>query len=422
MKSAAIRRVIILATLCIIGITITQIYWLTRAFNLKQSEFERSVNTALYNVAHQIFEIRNTPSPTNNPVKQLSTNYFVVMVNSQIDASLLEFLLRTEFERRNIQADFEYGIFDCSSERMIYGNYVPLNVSKEKIIKKSSLPKWANGGYYFGVQFPNRELQLINQMGIWSFSSIVLLLVIIFFAYTLFVILKQKRLSEIQKDFVNNMTHEFKTPISTISLSTEVLKDPGIIEQSERLYNYTAIIEKENNRLKQHVERVLQMAQIDKEDIVLKKEVVDIHVIIRDVVKSFMITSSNAALNITMEFAASNAQLTCDRLHVVNVFSNLIDNAIKYCKTQPAIVIRTANVKAGLLVEVSDNGIGVSHDNLRRIFQKFYRVPTGNVHDVKGFGLGLSYVKTILEAHKGTVTVASIVEKGSTFKILFPHL
>jgi len=173
--------------------------------------------------------------------------------------------------------------------------------------------------------------------------------------------------------------------------------------------------------LKQHVERVLQMAQIDKEDIVLKKEVVDIHVIIRDVVKSFMITSSNAALNITMEFAASNAQLTCDRLHVVNVFSNLIDNAIKYCKTQPAIVIRTANVKAGLLVEVSDNGIGVSHDNLRRIFQKFYRVPTGNIHDVKGFGLGLSYVKTILEAHKGTVTVASIVEKGSTFKILFPH-
>ncbi len=271
MKSSSIRFVVILAALSIVGITITQIYWVRRAFDLKEAEFERTVNTALYNVAHQIFNINQTPSPSNNPVKQLSTNYFVVMVNSEIDASLLEYLLRNEFERRGIIADFEYGVYDCSSERMVYGNYVPLKTSKEKNTTKN-LPKWTNQGYYFGVQFPNRAAHIINQMGIWSFSSVVLLLVITFFSYTLFVILKQKRLSEIQKDFINNMTHEFKTPIATIAVSAEVLKDPNIVQQPERLMNYAGIIEKENLRLKQQVERVLQMARLDKEDIGLKKE------------------------------------------------------------------------------------------------------------------------------------------------------
>jgi two-component system phosphate regulon sensor histidine kinase PhoR len=420
-KSSTIRLIIILAAFSIIGITITQIYWVKRAFNLKESEFQRSVSTALFNVAHQIFEINKTPSPVNNPVKQLSTNYFVVVVNSEIDASMLEFLLRTEFERRNIEADFEYGIYDCSNECMNYGNYVPLKISKtEKIIKKSSLPKWANGGYYFGVQFPNREAQIINQMGIWSFSSVVLLLVIIFFSYTLFIILKQKRLSEVQKDFINNMTHEFKTPISTIALSAEVLKDPKIIHQPERLLSYTAIIEKENNRLKQHVERVLQMARLDKEDIGLKKELIDIHQVVTEAIKNVSHGLAEKNGNISYPMSNSNHLINGDKLHILNVLNNLLDNAIKYCKTNPLITITTSAVDKGFIIEVRDNGIGIANENHKRVFQKFYRVSTGNVHDVKGFGLGLSYVKTIIEAHGGNIGLMSELDKGSTFKIWLP--
>lgn len=388
---------------------------------MKEDEFERSVNAALFNVAHKIYEINHTPSPANNPVKQVSTNYFVVMVNSEIDASLLEFLLRTEFEKRNIQADFEYGVFDCSSEKMIYGNYVSMNTASEKVMKRSSLPRWANSGYHFGVQFPNHESQIVNQMGIWSFSSGVLVLVIIFFAYALFVILKQKRLSEIQKDFINNMTHEFKTPISTIALSTEVLKDPSILGQPDRLLNYTTIIEKENNRLKQHVERVLQMARLEKEDIGLKKEITDIHQIIHDAVKQ--ITHSNHTgtdVEITCDMQATSSEVATDRLHFVSVVNNLLDNAIKYCRQQAKIFIRTFNDERGLIIEVTDNGIGISKENQKRVFEKFYRVPTGNVHDVKGFGLGLSYVKTIVEAHHGTIRLESELDKGSTFRIWLP--
>jgi len=408
-----------LAALCITGIAITQWYWVSRAFDLKEAEFTRTVNTALFNVAHQIFEINKTPSPAVNPVKQVSTNYFVVQVNGEIDSGLLEFLLRSEFEKRNIAADFEYGVYDCSSEKMKYGDYIPFQKTGEKITTKK-LPTWSNHAYYFGVQFPNREAHLINQMGIWSFSSLVLVLVILFFAYTLFVILKQKRLSEIQKDFINNMTHEFKTPISTIAVSTEVLKNPDIIHQPERLLSYATIIERENIRLKHQVERVLQMARFDKEDIGLKIESVDVHQIIRDAIQNSTLSLQEKQGRILCDLKAVNHTISADRLHLTNVLYNLIDNAIKYCKQSPHILITTDNEKKHLCLAVKDNGLGIAPENHKKVFQKFYRVPTGNVHDVKGFGLGLHYVKSVISAHKGVIKLESEMGMGSVFKIILP--
>jgi two-component system, OmpR family, phosphate regulon sensor histidine kinase PhoR len=418
-KSSQIRFIVILGTLCIIGIAITQLYWVRKAFNIKEDEFQRTVSTALYNVANQIYAINKTPSPAVNPVEQVSTNYFVVQVNGDVDASLLEFLLRSEFEKRNIKVDFEYGVYDCSHEKMKYGNYVPLQTSKEKVTSQK-LPTWRHYAYYFGVQFPNREAHLINQMGIWSFSSVVLLVVIVFFAYTLFVILKQKRLSEIQKDFINNMTHEFKTPISTIAVSTEVLKDPNIVHQPERLLNYTTIIEKENSRLRQQVERVLQMARLEKEDIGLKKELVDVHVIIQDAIKNTTTSLQEKKGSISCQLNANQHTIEADKLHLTNVLYNLIDNAIKYCSQAPRIEIRTSVENKCLLIEVQDNGIGISAENQKYVFQKFYRVPTGNVHDVKGFGIGLNYVKSVVSAHRGQVKLISDLGAGSTFKIYLP--
>jgi two-component system, OmpR family, phosphate regulon sensor histidine kinase PhoR len=418
-KSSTIRFIVILGTICILGITVTQLYWVKRAFDLKESEFDRTVNGALFNVAHQIFEINNTPSPAANPVRQVSTNYFIVMVNGDVDVSLLEFLLKSEFEKRNINYDFEYGVYDCSNEKMKYGDYVSLQNAKEKVTSKK-LPAWNQYAYYFGVQFPNREAHLLNQMGIWSFSTVMLLVVIIFFAYTLFIILKQKRLSEIQKDFINNMTHEFKTPISTIAVSTEVLKDPHIVNQPERLLNYTTIIEKENNRLKQQVERVLQMARLDKEDIGLKKELVDLHLIIQESVRNTTHALEERQGTVELKLDAPKHQMEADRLHLTNVFHNLLDNAIKYSKEAPHIMISTSLVSNTFQVAVRDNGIGISPENHKRVFQKFFRVPTGNVHDVKGFGLGLSYVKTIIDAHKGSIRIDSELGKGCLFTITLP--
>jgi len=411
-----LRIVIILAAISIAGITATQIYWVRKAFDLRENQFNRDVTSALTSVASKILEISKTPSPANNPVTQLSTNYFVVLVNGPIDNNLLEFLLLTEFEKRHIKADFEYGVYDCVNQCMKGGNHVsPKKTST--LVNFTELPAWKNDGYYFGVQFPMVEANLISQMGIWGFSSIVLLIVIFFFVYTLFVILKQRRLSEIQKDFINNMTHEFKTPLSTIAISTSVLKDPLIVNTPERLLNYATIIENESQRLKQQVERVLQMARLEKEDIGLKKEEQDLHELIQEAVANSSLASK---ATIKLQLEANQTKIMADKLHLVNVIFNLLDNAIKYNNNHPEIQLHTSNTNGSILLKIQDNGIGIRPDDQRKIFHRFYRVPTGNVHDVKGFGLGLSYVKLIIEAHKGKITVSSEPGNGSCFSIVLP--
>lgn len=420
MKSRGIRVVVILAAVSIIGIVVTQYYWFTKAFNVEEEQFNREVNTALYNVAHRFFEINQSAGPTENPIRQLSTNYYVVMINNEIDANLLEYLLKSEFEKRKIEADFEYGIYDCTSDKMVYGNYVSLD-NKEKSSGDGTLPQWNNQNYYFGVQFPNKASIITNKMGIWIFSSSVLLVVIIFFAYALVVILKQKRLSEIQTDFINNMTHEFKTPISTIALSADVIKDKAIVDQPQRLLNYATIIQNENQRLKNQVERVLQMASIEKEDIGLKKELIDMHAIIHEATTGITLVQEDKAERVQLELNARQSEIVGDKLHLTNVIFNLLDNAFKYTKKDPEIVVTTTSDDKKLMIAIKDNGIGIEAEHQKRIFNKFYRVPTGNLHDVKGFGLGLNYVALIVKAHKGMVDMESTPGKGTTFYLKFNY-
>jgi two-component system, OmpR family, phosphate regulon sensor histidine kinase PhoR len=214
------------------------------------------------------------------------------------------------------------------------------------------------------------------------------------------------------------MTHEFKTPISTIAISTEVLKQPGIVQFPERLLNYATIIENENQRLKQQVERVLQMARLDKEDLGLKKETLNVHELIREAVKNKSFQSAGVSIHLHLEAASSSVAV--DKLHMVNVLYNLLDNGIKYNNHTPEIRVSTRSSKKSIEIEIQDNGIGIHKDNQKKIFNRFYRVPTGNLHDVKGFGLGLSYVKRIVEAHEGKITVCSELGIGSKFTIQLP--
>ena len=420
MNRKTFRLVIILATLSIAGVIVTQLFWVQRAFDLRTTQFTHNVNIALLNTASAICEINgNEIAP--DPIEQLSSNYFVVNLNDRIAPDILESVLKSEFGKREIANDFEYGIFDCANEEMVYGNYVNLNSEEPDLAGKSRFPELNKDAYYFGVYFPNKPADIAGQMGIWTFSSIVLLIVVIFFTYTLFVILRQKRLSEVQRDFINNMTHEFKTPISTISVSSEVLKDPGIIQQPQRLQNYANIIQKESNRLRNQVDRVLQMATMDIEKLELKKEEVDIEEVIQSVCESIRPSLNAKNGKLLYDNHAGSMLIKADKLHLTNILYNLLDNAVKYTHRDVVINIETIKISEGIQILISDNGEGINKDHLKYIFNKFYRVPKGDVHDVKGFGLGLHYVKLVVQAHGGKISVSSTPGKGSTFKLILPY-
>lgn len=413
MRNNTIKYVIALAIISIIGIFVTQTYWVRKAFSIEEKKFNQTVNISLKNVAEAIAKLNGSVTKAK-PIKQLSSDYYVVNVNDMIDAAVLEKLLIDEFHKNNLNMDFEYGIYDCNSDEVIHGNYV----SNKVIVKSKSespLPKWEEFNYYFGVRFPTKSTYLASKMDIWIFSSAILLIVVLFFGYTIFVILKQKQLSEIQRDFINNMTHEFKTPISTIAVSTDLITNPKIIEKPEHINKYAKIIKVQNNRLKNQIDKVLQMAVMDRGRLKLSKESVDLHQIIREAVQNFSLRDE---ADIQCNLQEGEICIYADKVHLTNVIYSLLDNATKYSKDTPKIQIKTEQLKNQILFSIEDNGIGISKEHQKKVFEKFFRVPTGNVHDVKGFGLGLNYVKKIVKAHKWKVKLDSELGKGSKFTFL----
>lgn len=421
MNAKTIRIIIVFAVVSLVGMIATQIFWVKNAYNLEEKQFNDRVHLALSNVTRELLSINKDESVLINPVKQVSSNYFTSLINDTVHPYLLETLLKKHFTNRNLNIDFEYVIYDCFTDSVVFGNYISIaETDKDELQTVSYNMQWDRDGHYFGVYFPSKQSYIMNKMGIWLFSSSIILIIIIFFSYTINIILKQKRLSEIKNDFINNITHEFKTPISTISLSAEVLLNPTIASQPERLKNYAKIIQDENNRLKNQVDKVLQLATIERDKLKLENEPINLHQLISESVKSFELLINQQNGKITTTLNAPNFTFYGDKIHISNILYNLIDNAIKYSPEKPEISISTSPYKDGIEISVRDNGIGIAEDAQKHIFEKFYREPTGNIHNIKGFGLGLNYVKTIVEAYSGSIRLVSKKHEGSTFIIKLP--
>ena len=418
MSRRTIYILILVAVVSLSGIVITQIYWVQRAYNLQERQFNDRVVIAMSSVVDRILEA-NDDSSLVQPVSQMSSNFFVANINDTLHPYFLETLLREEFQALNLKEEFEYGIYDCFSDSIVYGGRVDFEREivlddKSKIRIQKSFEK---DGHYFGIYFPQKTTLVIGSMDFWIFSSLMIVVVVIFFGYAIAIILKQKRLSEIKTDFINNMTHELKTPISTIGISSSMLLREDVKEDPQRQQQYATIIQNENERLKSQVERVLQVATLSPEKLELKNELVDMHQVIKGALDALDVKMTETGGQINQECNAKNSVVYGDRVHLTNLIYNLVDNALKYTDEQPNISVRTSNNGKRLVMSISDNGIGIEQKHQRLIFDKFFRVPTGNVHNVKGFGLGLFYVKTVVDAHKGSVNVSSTPGKGSTFTV-----
>jgi two-component system phosphate regulon sensor histidine kinase PhoR len=355
-------------------------------------------------------------------------------LTERIKLEQLATLLRQEFQDKGIKIPFRYGVFDNRKKSFVIadGKYtVETNRSHPTLEGYQNLN---NSGYRVGlfshdtevpgllmVFFPNKgsflwSAVLKNLIGSIVFTGIILFC----FAYTISVIFRQKKVSEMKNDFINNMTHEFKTPIATISLAADSIASPMVVGQPEKIRRFTDIIRQENKRMNDQVEKVLQMAQIDRQDFELKLGEVNLHDVITQAVGYIGLQVEKREGTVSTDLQATQPTVQGDMTHISNMVNNLLDNANKYSPEKPEISVATRNVSGGVEVIVTDKGIGLSKEAKKLIFEKFYRVHTGNLHDVKGFGLGLSYVKAMMDAHKGRVDVKSELGKGSSFVLFFP--
>ena len=419
MKSKTIRNLSILGFITIFGIISVQIYWITQALNLQKKEFQNSVFISLRNVAKDISKYNKMDFPIENPVKQISSDYYIVNIREAIDVNILQLYLKQEFSKYNLRLDYEFAIYDCLNDKMVYGKYVSFDYENEDQLSNENLPKYNQFTYYFGVHFPKINSYLLASNKLWIFFTVILFFSILFFVYSINIILKQKRLSELQKNFINNMTHEFKTPISTINIASKALNDNNTIKLDKNLSNYSSIIFEQNQRLNLQIEKILEIAKIEREKIKLKKELINLNEIIKTIINSVNLSLIELNAKVILNLSNDDIFIKCDKIHLSNVLYNIIDNALKYSQPNPKITIETLFEKNHATIKVSDNGVGIPKEFISKVSNKFFRVPTGKIHNVKGFGLGLFYVNEICKAHNWTWKINSTENSGTeiTFKI-----
>lgn len=424
MRNRDIRWVILLGAITVLSIIAMQSYWLIQRWSHESQSFDQTTSIALLNVAKKMALFNKSTLPTEEVIKKITPNYYIVNFNDVIDANILEHYLYQEFSAlanyTDDYTDFEYAIYDCSSDDMVYGNHCSLVGSNTPVKADVSLPKYDDFQYYFGVKFPSRETALRTNSGLAWILALMAFVTVVFFSYAIWVIFNQRRYSEMQRDFINNMTHEFKTPLASIQLSSDFLSKQPAIQHDERLRRYIELIRSQYQRLNTQVEKLLNIARLESSEFKLKSELIDIHQLIDEVVDLKAAEAGIRGRVFNRLYNARHHLVTGDRTHLGSVISNLIDNAVKYSPVEMPIDVMTSDSEGQLKVTILDHGIGISPAHQKHLFKKFYRVPSGNVHDIKGFGLGLHYVKKILQMHRGDITVESELGKGSRFSINLP--
>ncbi|HEX5625131.1 MAG TPA: HAMP domain-containing sensor histidine kinase [Saprospiraceae bacterium] len=451
MSKKGIWIVIGLMAIALVGTTVVQLYWINWSVRLKEEQFNESIIAALHRVGARLE--KHDPSLSlyssllleewNEKQKQIELidremRLQKFPLERRIDPLFLKKIITQEFLELNLDLDYSFGVFDNLRKRMIILNgYYLADVGSNTKFSDSGLKLEAQlqkSEYEIGlfpgitgspgmlkVFFPDKTRWLWRS--VWPLlvlSLLLALMILACFSYVIYVVFRQKKLSEIKNDFVNNMTHEFKTPIATISLASDSITSPMVIQSPDKIKRFAEIIRQENRRMLSQVEKVLQMALMDKHDFKLNLKELHIHEIIEQAVGNINLQVQQRDGSITKDLNAINARVLGDPIHMTNIIYNLLDNANKYSPEKPEIKVTTRNQGSNIIIKICDRGIGMNREAQKMIFEKFYRVPTGNIHNVKGFGLGLAYVKAMAHQHGGKVEVESEPGKGSTFTLTFP--
>lgn len=374
------------------------------------------MHVTLLQVIDRLYELNGHEYPLKNPINKITNNYYIVNVNNDFDANMLEYCLKTEFERSGLITDFEYAIYKCESDEMVYGNYVSMS---NKSAQKSAFrfPKQGNLVYYFAIRFPKETTYIFSSLVFWLVLSGILLVILLIYVFSIFTILQQKKYSELQRDFINNMTHEFKTPLSSILIASNYLAKQEKIHRDEKLVKYAEIIIQQSEKLNTHIEKILNIARSDDAPLLLQKQELSVVPILQSVTENLRLKYESLEVRVEGD---QEAVILADEFHFTNLVYNLMDNSIKYCNQTPLISIRITSLKQAIAIDFTDNGIGIPANKLRHIFDKFYRIPNSKSNEVRGFGLGLYYVKKICLLHGWKISAGNNDHKGITISLLIP--
>lgn len=422
MKKRTFLIIVLLTGLSLCGVIFIQFFWIRNAIDLQKEQFDNRVLIGLKSIVNEMYECKNDTCEGSLFCSE-ECGHMRESKHGHINGPFLDSLVHAEFKSMGLHEPYVYGIFNIETHRVSLINDPSKKtelLNSRHLVSLSCI--YRNSDQQLAAWFPDEGRRAWFNILWWLVLCFLLIGILVFgLSYTIYSFLRQKKLSEMKSDFVNNMTHEFKTPIATISLASEMLLKPTILTSEEKARKYATIIFDENQRLRTQVEHILQIAVLDKEEFKLRLHETNVHTLIEELVEQFNLLAKEKEGIINLNLNATSALLLADPMHLRNIISNLLDNAIKYSPEKPRITVKTENNREGIFISVQDKGIGISHENQKHVFKKLYRVPTGNVHDVKGFGLGLYYVKTMVEAHGGWIRLKSELNKGSHFEFYLPY-
>jgi two-component system, OmpR family, phosphate regulon sensor histidine kinase PhoR len=426
MRSSTLKWIVLSATLLAAIVVTVQLYWLKKVYSFEQRQFNVNVVKSIRGVFEDLEMNDQAGIIQKDLIDAPADNYFWFKADTIPPRDSLAFYLQDEFADFGVLTDCNLAAYSAASKKYVYEEFIPAPASRYAGIKPppQDLPVFSKDkdhDDHILLYFPHRQEYVLEQMDFWIVSSVVLFLALIGLAASLFYFYRQKFLAEIQKDFVNNFTHEFKTPLAVMKIAADVLSQGTITQKPERLERYAAIIRNQTEHLQQQVERLLRTASIETNDLPISKEEFDLQLLIEQALGKVqpLIEQKNARIELKTEDLNGIGKVHADKAHLELAVVNLLENALKY-STEPHIVVESGHFEGDFFISVKDNGVGIEKQYLKNIFKKFYRVPTGDIHDVKGFGLGLNFVKRIIDAHKGKIKVNSLPGIGTEFRLFIP--
>ena len=426
MRSSTLKWIVLSATLLAAIVVTVQLYWLKKVYSFEQRQFNVNVVKSIRGVFEDLEMNDQAGIIQKDLIDAPADNYFWFKADTIPPRDSLAFYLQDEFADFGVLTDCNLAAYSAADKKYVYEEFIPAPASRYAGIKppQQDLPVFSKDkdhDDHILLYFPHRQEYVLEQMDFWIVSSVVLFLALIGLAASLFYFYRQKFLAETQKDFVNNFTHEFKTPLAVMKIAADVLSQGTITQKPERLERYAAIIRNQTEHLQQQVERLLRTASIETKDLPISKEDFDPYLLIEQALGKVqpLIEQKNARIELKMEELNGISSVHADKAHLELAVVNLLENALKY-STEPHIVVEAGHFEDDFFISVKDNGVGIEKQYLKNIFKKFYRVPTGDIHDVKGFGLGLNFVKRIIDAHKGKIKVNSLPGLGTEFRLFIP--